>query len=49
MGQPKKNSNQSSAATVGYEAAHWYMTDALHGSTGAAGQSGECKIRNTTR
>jgi len=48
MGQPKKNSNQSSA-TVGYEAAHWYITDALHGSTDSAGQSGEGKIRNATR
>jgi hypothetical protein len=49
MGQPKKNSNQSSTATVGSEAAHWYMADALHGSTGSAGQSGEGKIRNATR
>lgn len=49
MGQPKKNSNQSSAATVGYEAAHWYMTDTLYGSTDSAGQSGEGNIRNATR
>ena len=49
MGQPKKNRNQSSAATVGYEAAHWYMTDTLHGSTDSAGQSGEGNIRNATR
>lgn len=49
MGQPEKNSNQSSAATVGYEAAHWYMTDTLHGSTwDSAGQSGEGNIRNAT-
>ena len=49
MGQPKKNSNQSSAATVGYEVALGGMADALHGSMGSVGQSGEGKIRNATR
>jgi hypothetical protein len=49
MGQPKRNSNQTSAASVRYEAALWYAADSLHRSIRSADQSGEGNIRNATR